>query len=171
MSPLVTDQRPIHSASRRWFASNELAELRIDLAQQSRNQKRDTYLTPKHTKSTKFTIKKYPDPFVSFANFVVRKSFVEWRIADKLRSENLRRPSAAKPQLNKRHRKSTLTSPPSRGRAERGPRAIAANNISSNNNGRPENLRGWSIQARNQRSFSKPDDGRRGEAVTGINRV
>src|SRR5439155_20202383 len=64
MSPLVTDQRPIHSASRRWFASNELAELRIDLAQQSRNQKRDTYLTPKHTKSTKFTIKKYPDPFV-----------------------------------------------------------------------------------------------------------
>jgi len=103
-------------------SSNELAELRIDLARQSRNQKRDTYLTPKHTKSTKFTIKKYPDPFVSFANFVVRKSFVEWRIADKLRWENLRRPSAAKPQLNKRHRKSPLTSPPSRGRAERGPR-------------------------------------------------
>jgi hypothetical protein len=39
---------------------------------------------------------KISGPFVSFANFVVRKSFVEWRIADKTTLRKLAQPERGK---------------------------------------------------------------------------
>jgi len=56
-------------------------------------------------------------------------------------------PSAAKPQLNKRHRKSPLTSPPPRARAERGPRAMLQITLRRIIMAPPENLRGRSSKS------------------------